>query len=63
MSKDLSPYDEDLIFLRAEFAKWWKIPTIEQEEMFCELVAKMVADDEFSEIEARKIALDKIIYG
>lgn len=63
MSQDLSPYDEDLIFLRAEFAKWWKIPTIEQEEWFCERVAIMCQDDNVDENEIRKQVFEKIIYG
>jgi hypothetical protein len=62
MSDEITPYEADIAWLRMEFAKWWKLPTIHHEEMFCELVAKMVQDDEFTENEARKIAFDRIVY-
>jgi len=62
MAQDLSPYDLDISFLRAEFAKWWKIPTMEQIEYFCERVSYLVQDDEMSENDARKITFEKMIY-
>jgi hypothetical protein len=54
--------DKDSQFLKDSLARWWKIPTINQEESFTERVSIIVADDEMSVDEARKIVLDKIIY-
>ncbi len=60
MSNNLEDYDSDEQWLVAEFAKVWKVPSDEQIDQFCEDVAKLVSDDEFSEIEARKLSFDKI---
>lgn len=60
MSDDSNAWEEDKLYLIKEFSRWWKIPNEKQIEMFCELVAKMVADDEFSEDDARKSAFDRV---
>ncbi|MGZ7118214.1 MAG: hypothetical protein ACXVH2_00745 [Methanobacterium sp.] len=62
MSCDPNPYDMDVSFLRSEFAKWWKIPTKEQEEEFCERVAIMCENGNIDENEVRKAVLDRIIF-
>lgn len=62
MSDDLNAYDMDVNFLHMEFSKWWKIPSEIQEESFCERVAIMCANN-IDENLARKMALEKIIYG
>lgn len=62
MSQDLSPYDVDILFLRAEFAKWWKLPTLEQEEIFCERVAIMCQYDNVDENEIRKQIFEMMIF-
>lgn len=62
MSQDKNKYDSDISFLMAEFAKWWKPCSIEQEEYFAERVSYLVQDDEMSENDARKITFESMIY-
>ena len=60
MSDDLTDYERDLEFLNNEMKKWWKIPNEKQIDIFCDMVARMVVDDEYTEADARKLAFDRV---
>jgi len=62
MNCDLTSYDKDVEYITTEFARWWKLPSEAQVEAFLERVSIMVESDEMSVDEARKIAIDRIIY-
>jgi hypothetical protein len=54
--------EEDKKFILDAYAKWWKIPSTEQIEYFCERVAYLVQDDEIYDNDARKITFESMIY-
>lgn len=63
MCQDISKHEEDCIWLRDELAKWWKLPTPDQEEWFCERVAIMCCENEnINENEIRKQVFERVIF-
>lgn len=52
---------DDELWLTDELSRWWKLPTMKQTEYFIERVGIMV-DSGIDENEARKIALDLMIF-